>query len=187
MNVKMICLLCFFNITTCRGFAQTDSTSKQKMHDGICIGKNRIKEVSLYDTSLIRLINNFIDEQINVDSFFRVYGYIRLVVKSRQSSEKLGTNYCFTLSRSYYYTHKMNPVKIFPPFYTYLKGRLILIYDDNFVTLNLNNRKKNRMAKKINEVLPLAKIIKFNNENGRKVKLYPMGKIVIDSEKSFCL
>ncbi|MFN4008172.1 MAG: hypothetical protein ACK4HE_11740 [Chitinophagaceae bacterium] len=187
MRQKLILFYLSFlaNMFIC-SYGQSSTYEQKKMPNSICISFAKIIEVSLCDTSIINEIVNYVLDVKKKDSAFRTSGYLKLVFKKRFQEANATFSNCFSLSVSYYYFNEKDSVSKFPIFYTTIKDKLVLIYDDRVNNLGLTKKNKKEFSKLVNKRLPKQTFLEFRNADGKKVKLSPVGNIVIDCEKEFC-
>lgn len=181
--IKLFLSILFLELTQtnlCQ--AQTSSSAQNKTLKIFSLSsRSKIIQASIIDTALQDAISNFINEEMQTDTTFRKYGYLKLVQKVafKDGKEKC----CFHLSKSFYYFYSDFEDARFPLFYTIIENKLILIYLSSFSELNrpIKRKSKKKFINLVNSRLPKIErqVIIMGNE---KKILRPVGTPVIDSK-----
>lgn len=128
---------------------------------------NKIIKLELQDSILKKTIADFIVSQKEVYPKFEKEGYIQLRQTyfnkyARQDSLK----FQYDISDQYY-----RPTNNLPGFYTYIEGKLVLIFDNSLTSINFLNSKKRQ--RKINRLVKpyLSKTIhlKIKDDSGKVI------------------
>lgn len=146
-----------------------------------------IKRIVVLDSALKKNIENFIEEQMRIDTLFKQKGYVYLKQR-RKISDKTGTLMCcFFLTKSYYHLYHDSPDNQFPPFYTFIKDRLVMIYANDAIQYPFRRRSKKQLIRMVNQNLgkPIVQLAK--NAEGDIIELRPKGEIVLHGGKIICI
>ena len=114
----------------------------------------RSHQIKLTDSLLKKELFSFIDSVENTNDEFRQYGYIEvslLYMNNEAINKDLKLKY--RIKDQYY---SLNKNSNFPLYYTYVKDRLILLYNllpNNLSNPKLNEKTKRKWIKKINKTL----------------------------------
>lgn len=143
-----------------------------------------ITEVSISDTTLNRVISEFIEAN-KTDSTFTKEGYLYLRLKS-----KTGSGYCFYFNKHYDILYLDDPDTRFPSSYSFVKGELVIIYMDDFfpvVQKQYNPTSKSKFIDILYQYTGKPDIQYATNEKGEKMTLRPTGNIMHGGGLNICL
>ncbi len=141
-----------------------------------------IQEITLQDTFLVKQIGLFIDEESRTDPSFLKKGYVILWISEKPyMDDKVEKTY--GLNKQFYNHDNLNNDLSFPPFYTFVKGRMVLVDIktlDGTVCLKYTKKSKVAFQKKLEPFLAERVKMKFPDKDGklRTVNNFRPGEIV---------
>ncbi|QQL48782.1 hypothetical protein [Mucilaginibacter ginkgonis] len=135
-----------------------------------------INQVAIIDSNLIKGINYSLSAQktkTSVDTntenpFDKGFGYFEVRVKEFKGDTVLGYN----ITPSAFIFKKNNPKQIYPDYYGYVNGQLVLIYNEPLyrsVQRNLTDKEKGRFIKMLDKHLEKPQKATFYDSDHRKV------------------
>ncbi|WP_423146445.1 hypothetical protein [Rubrolithibacter danxiaensis] len=158
--MKLICLLFFFLFFNQIGLCQ-------KAHSA------HIQYIELSDTSLINEIKKVIAKEVNSNDpeffFKRDFGYVEVRISEFSQGDTIMK---VEISPALSGIQKGQPDFYYPNYYSYIDGKLILIYSRlvrQLFKIELTNSTKNKIRKKVLKVLPKPEKKTLYDINGKVI------------------
>lgn len=138
-----------------------------------------IQSITIKDTILIKEVEKLIQEEVNremdttttnkvfADNFFKKgLGYVRLYIEGNLAGDTLFRYY---IAASLISLKEGAEDATYPPFYTYIGGRLVLVYMpilENVAALNYSSKSKRELRKRVDAFLEKPQNVKIYNQDG---------------------
>lgn len=134
-------------------------------------GQSAIQRVELQDSLIVREIKKLIaEESATKELVRRGLGYVELVINNYDEIDyRFLRKYEFFIS--FHIPSRSWSNNSYPPFYTYIAGRLVFIHLDgleNTVKLIYSAKSKKQMRKRIDEFLEKPQRVVFRDKQGHK-------------------
>lgn len=127
-----------------------------------------IKPVTILDTFLIQQLELFIQEESRKDSLFRSgLGYMQVFASQ---DVEAGIDQRYYINNEFHSLKETDNDPAFPPFYSYVAGRLVLIYMqvwDGFICYRYSNNSKKALQRKLESFLPKSKKLVARDKEGK--------------------
>ena len=132
----------------------------------------KIQEIKLEDTHLKKTITNFIENRKKEFNKFETYGYITVSLDFyNKNAKKEELSYVYSIKDQYVSLKKENSFFI-PLQYTYIKGKIVLLYNKSILknnTIKFSKNSKNKFIRKVNKFLKKKEHLIVYNSKGEKV------------------
>lgn len=149
-------------------------------------------KIKIIDKKFISVVDSFINSIKYKDEKFKKRGYIT-VIMTKKMNENIPLLYdiesCHYINFSYTQYFITEDLKNFPKFYSYIHGKLILFFEDNYLSefskrqIYLTKKKFIRLTKKYVEK---PKFITILDSSANRIKLQNMGSHGFGAGFYFC-